>query len=88
MPYDNVNKFVDELFESLLSRYQNGLETSIRGIDFISYSVQLLYYKCHKINCECHGSYFHSPGWIKRKKHNKFKNDDDKCFQYVKKKLH
>ena len=68
MPYDNVNKFFDELFELLLSRYQIGLEASIRGIDFISDSVQLLYYKCHKINCECRGSYFHSPGWIKKKK--------------------
>ena len=30
MPYDNANKFVNELFESLLSRYQIGLETSMR----------------------------------------------------------
>ena len=30
MTYDNANEVVDELFESLLSRYQIGLETSAR----------------------------------------------------------
>ena len=30
MPYDNANEVVDELFESLLSRYQLALKTSIR----------------------------------------------------------
>ena len=50
MPYDNVNEVVNELFESLLSRYQIGLETSLRGNDFIFNSVELLCYKCHKIN--------------------------------------
>ena len=46
--YDNVNDVVDELFESLLSRYHIGLETSMRESDFIFDLVQLLYYKCHK----------------------------------------
>ena len=50
MSCDNANKVVKELFESLLSRYQVGLETSMTGNDFIFKSVQLLYYKCHKIN--------------------------------------
>ena len=35
IPYDNVNEIVYELFESLLSGYQIGLETSIRASDFI-----------------------------------------------------
>ena len=30
--------------------------------------VQLLYYKCHKINLNRGGSYIDSPGWIKNKK--------------------
>ena len=50
MPYHNANEVVNELFRSLLSRYQIGFETSMRGSDFIFDSVQLLYYKCHKIN--------------------------------------
>ena len=35
MSYENVNEVVDELFESLILRYQIGLETSMRGSDFI-----------------------------------------------------
>ena len=42
---DNANEVTNELFESLLSRYQIGLETSVRWIDFIFDAVQLLYYK-------------------------------------------
>ena len=47
MSYDNVNEAVNEIFKPLLSRYQIGL---MRGHDFIFESVQLLYYKCHKIS--------------------------------------
>ena len=43
LPYDNSNEVVDEIFESHYSRYQNGLETSIRRSNFIFTSVQLLY---------------------------------------------
>ena len=31
----NVDDVVDELFKILFSRYQNNLETSMRGTDFI-----------------------------------------------------
>ena len=41
--YNDVNEVVDELFESLRSRYQVNLETSMRGRDFIFDSVQLMY---------------------------------------------
>ena len=32
--YDSINEVVGERFESLLSRYQIDLETSVRGSDF------------------------------------------------------
>ena len=35
MVYDDVIKTIEELSESLLSRYQIGLETQMRGSDFI-----------------------------------------------------
>ena len=54
---DNANDTIDKLLKSLLSRYQNNLETSIRGNYFIFDSVQLLYYKFHKINFVRGGSY-------------------------------
>ena len=66
--FDNANEVVDELFKSLLSRYQICLETLVKGSDFIFNSVELLYYKYHKINFKCGGSYIDSPDWIKRKK--------------------
>ena len=68
MLYDNANEVVNELFESLLSRYQIGLEMSMRGSDFLFDSVQLLYYKCNKIKFKRGGLYIDSPDWTKRKK--------------------
>ena len=68
MPYENANEIVDELFKSLLSRYQVGLEASMRGSDFIFDSVQLLYYKRHQINVKRGRSYIDSQDWIKKKK--------------------
>ena len=38
---DNANEVINELFESLPSRYQAGLETSMRGSDFSFDSVKL-----------------------------------------------
>ena len=63
--HDNVNKVVNDLLESFLSRCQISLETSIRASDFIFDSVQLFYYKFHKINFKRGGSYIDSPDWIK-----------------------
>ena len=56
----------------------------MRGNNFIFDSVQLLYYKCHKVNFRCGGLYIDSPDWIKKKKVTiNRSNEDDKCFQYV-----
>ena len=33
----------------------------MRGSDFIFDSVQLMHYKCHKVNFKCGGSYAASP---------------------------
>ena len=64
--YNDSNEVVNEHFELLRSRYQ--IETSMRGSDFIFNSVQLIYYKCHKVNFKGGGSYIDSPGWIKNRK--------------------
>ena len=46
--------------------------------------VHLLYYKCHKINSSCDGSYIDSPHQTKNKKAtiNLINKIDYKCFQY------
>ena len=61
---------VVELFKSLLSRYQGNLETSVRGSDLIFDLVQLMYYKCRKVNFRRGGSYIDSLDWIRKKKSN------------------
>ena len=53
---DKADEVIEQLFQSLLSRYQNNLEKSIRGSDY----VYLLNYKWHKINPNCCGSYIDS----------------------------
>ena len=70
MSYDNVSDIVDEIFKTLLSRYQDNLEPPMRESDFIFDSVQLLYDKCHRISFRRGGSYNDSPDWIKKKKAN------------------
>ena len=66
MLYGSGNEIVDKIFESLFSRYQTGLKTSMRGSDFDFDSFQLLYYKFHKINSILIRSYVDSPGFMKR----------------------
>ena len=39
--YNDANELVNELFESLPSKYQDNFKTSVRGRDFIFDSVQL-----------------------------------------------
>ena len=69
---DNIkftsNEVLDELLESLRSRYQGHLQTSMRVSDFIFDSVQLMNYKCHKVNFRRAGSNIDSPDRIKKKK--------------------
>ena len=46
---DEADEVKEELFDSLKNRYQNNLE-SVKGSEFFFDYVQLLNYKCHKIN--------------------------------------
>ena len=82
---DKAYEVNEKLFYSIFSRYQIGLEKSMRGRDFIFDCVYLLYYNCHKINFERSGLYIDSLDWIKNEKAtiNPINNKDNKCFQYV-----
>lgn len=59
--YSEVNKVVNEIFKSLCSKYQENLEVSIKGRDFVFDSVHLTHYKCHEVNFKRGGSYIGSP---------------------------
>ena len=82
MTYYNAHEVVKEFFESLLSRYQIGLERSMTESNFIFGSVELLHHKCHKINFKRVESYTESPDWIGNKKATIYLgNKDDRCFE-------
>ena len=67
-----------------MERYQEGLEESMRGSEFIFDSVDALYYNLNKIRLRRGGSYKDSPKWLKDKKAAiNPKNNDGKCFQYA-----
>ena len=81
---DEADEVIKKLFDSLKNRYQNYLQP-MRGSEFAFDNVQLLYYKCHKINLNCGGSYIDSSDWIENKKAtiNPINKKDNKCFQYT-----
>ena len=80
-----TNDIIEELFESLLQRYQEGLEESMKGSEFIFDSVNLLHYHLQKTSLKRTGSsYIDSPKWLKNKKARiNPKNSDNNCFQYA-----
>ena len=78
-----TDEVIKEHFDSLKIRYQNNLE-SMKGSEFAFDYVQVLYYKCNKINLSRGGPYIDSPYWLKNKKAtiNPINKKDNKCFQY------
>ena len=67
-----------------MQKYQEGLEESMRGSEFVFDSVDLLYYLLHRISVKRGESYVDSPKWLKDKKATiNPRNNDDDCFQYA-----
>ena len=64
---DNIKIMINDEADEVNNRYQNNLE-SMKGSESVFDYVDLLYYKCYKINPNCGGSYADYPDWIKRKK--------------------
>ena len=81
---NETNEIIEKLFDSFLQKYQEGLEESIKGGEFIRDSVDLLYYHLQKISSKRGGSYIDSPERLKNKKTTiNPENNDDNCFQYA-----
>ena len=80
-----TDEIIIDLFESLLQKYQEGLEESMRGSEFVYDSVDVLYYDLNKVRLSRGGSYIDSPKWLKNKKAtiNPQNKKDDRCFQYA-----
>ena len=45
---NETDKIIKELLESLFQIYQEGLEESVKGSEFVFNSVHLLHYRLHK----------------------------------------
>ena len=76
---------IDTLFNTILNRIQQAIETSNeRGSGFTHESVALLYYYFQKIDIRRGESYIISPDWIASKKAtiNPKNEKDNKCFQW------
>ena len=81
---NETDEIVEELFDSLLQRYQKELEESMKGSEFVFDNVDSLYYKLHKISLNRGGSNIDSPEWLNNKKATiNPKSSGDKCFQYA-----
>ena len=77
-----IDEINEEPFESLLQKYQEGLEEKIRESEFAFDSVDLLHYNLLKISLSRGKSYIDSSKWSKEKATINPKSNDNKCFQY------
>ena len=81
---DDNDDIIEQLFESLLKKYEENLQNKMRGSEFEFDGVNFLYYDFNKTSIKRDGSYINSPKWLKDKKSTiNPKTNDDKCFQYA-----
>ena len=80
----DTNGVIDELFDTFLKRYQEGLETKMIGGSYMFEKVDLLQYHFHKVTLKRGSSYKPSPEWIDNKNStiNPDDIDDNNCFLY------
>ena len=76
---------INELFNTFRKRYQEGLETKMRGSSFTFDRIDLLKYHLHKISLNRGNSYIESPERLKNKgvTINPKNTKDNNCFQYA-----
>ena len=75
---------INKLINSFMKRYQEGLETKMKGSSYIFERIDLLEYHLHKISLNRGSSYIKSPEWL----HNRgvtinTKNTKNNSFQYA-----
>ena len=58
---------INELIDSFMKKYQEGLEAKMKGSNYIFERVDLLEYNLHKISLNRGSSYIESPEWLKNK---------------------
>ena len=65
---DDNDYIIEQLFESLLKKYEENLQNKMRGSEFEFDGVNFLYYDFNKTSTNRGGSYIDSPKWLKDKK--------------------
>ena len=65
---DDNDDIIEQLFESLLKKYEENLQNKMRGSEFEFDRVNFLYYDFNKTSINRGGSYIDSPKWLKDKK--------------------
>ena len=83
MNASDTSDVVNEVIDSFMKRYQEGLETKMKGSSYIFEHIDLLEYHLHKISLHRGGSYINSPEWIRNKGQtiNPKNTKDNNCFQ-------
>ena len=81
----DTNDAINNLINSFIKRYQEGLETKMQGSSNIFERIDLLEYHLHKISLNRGSSYIDSPKWLKNKKVtiSPKNTNDNNCFQYA-----
>ena len=81
----DANDTIQELISTFLPRYQEGLETKMKGSDYIFNHVNSLEYHFHKVSLNRGSSYMPQPEWISHKKStlNPYNRSDNQCFLYA-----
>ena len=84
MEASDINEIINEIFDSLIKKYQELLEYSTKSSGLISEGVESMTYDINKTTINRGGSYTESPTWLKNKKCaiNPQNKNDSKCFQY------
>ena len=67
---DKTDTVIKKIFRPIVSRYQIGLKTTMKGSNFAFDYVDLLYCKCHKISLNRGGFCIDSPHGRRKQKSN------------------
>ena len=82
--FGDDNDDIEQLFESLLQKYEENLQNKMKGSNFEFDGGNFLHYDFNKTSINRGGSYIDSPKLLKDKKSIiNPKNNDNKCFQYA-----
>ena len=80
-----TDDIINELISRFTRRYQNGLETKMKGSSFTFDHIDLLEYDLHRVTLNRASSHTESPYWLKNKgvTKNPKNTKDNNCFQYA-----